>query len=279
MARVGVVTCSAACIPRELADSLNISIVPLSLIIDDKPYMDGIEISTDEFYRILEEGKSKISTSAPSPGRYLEVFKKIASEYESILCLTVTSKVSGDYASAKYAAGELEKKVVEVIDSGTAATGLGQAAVAAARAAAQGASFQEVKEEAMRVISEVRLFGAIETFEYLRRSGRVNSLIAFTAEFLNIKPVFELYQGEIRNTARTRSKIRALEKIASLARERYEEKGPINLAVFHATSLDEAHFLKERIFAQAECNEVMIAELTPVMGLHTGPGLVGASFY
>lgn len=279
MTRVGVVTCSAACIPQELADRFAISIVPLTLIIDDKPYMDGIDISTDEFYKILKEGKSIISTSAPSPGQYLDVFKSLASEYESILCLTVTSKVSGDYNSARTAAGELLKGVVEVIDSGTAATGLGQVAIAAARAAMEGASFQEVRDKALLVASEVRLFGAIETFEYLKRSGRVNSILAFTAEVLKIKPVFELHRGEVKNTARTRSKIRALEKIASLARGRYEEKGPINLAVFHATALEEAFLLKERILAQAECSEVMVAEFTPVMGLHTGPGLVGASFY
>jgi len=262
-----------------LADILDITIVPLTLIIDDVPYRDGIEISTDEFYKILEEGKSRISTSAPSQAQYLEVFKSLSSESEAILCLALTSRVSGDFNSAVSAARELGGKGIEVIDSGTAATGLGQVAIAAAKALKEGASFEEAKEEAVRVSSEVRLFGAIETFEFLKRSGRVNSIIAFTAEALSIKPVFELYQGEVRYTARTRSKIRALEKIASLARERYEEKGPINLAVFHATALQEALILKERIVAQAECSEVIIAEFTPVMGLHTGPGLVGASFY
>lgn len=281
MREVAVVTSSCACIPDEFAREHHIHVVPFTLIIGNRTFRDGIDITTGEFYGALERDYSTVSTSAPSVGDYLEVFRTLESRgsCSSVVCITIASGISTSYAAARNAATKIDSMKIEVVDSQTAATGQAWVAMEAARIAERGGDLAAVIGGVRKVSSRVKVLGAVETLDYLKRSGRVNAVSAFAADRLNIKPVFLFQHGEARPLAKTRSKRRAFEKIARVAADTYREFGPLHLSVFHATALQEALELDSILKGEVECSESFLAEFTPVMGKHTGPGLVGAGFF
>jgi DegV family protein with EDD domain len=167
---------------------------------------------------------------------------------------------------------------VGVVDSQTASMAEGFAAIEAARAAADGRTLEDVAERARRVAAASRLYATLDTFEYLRRSGRVSFMQASAASVLDIKPVFGFVGGEVSAVARTRTKRRALarieeEVVASAAGRQ------VHLAVIHAAAPDEADRLAAAISTRVEVAELILTEVTPAIGAHVGPGLVGAAFY
>jgi len=279
MAKVKVVTCSASCIPRELAEELGIEIVPLVLIVDGREYRDGIDISTEELYTAMMVDDSNISTATPTTGAFLRIFNDLAPGCDEIVCITLASRFSAEYLAAANAADAVRSVDVTVLDSGTAATAQGQVVVAAARAAAEGSGSGEVLAAARDVAGRVQLFAAVETLRYLKHSGRLGPATAFAGEALSIKPVFRLAGGSIRPVAKELSRKRALERIVREAAKAESISGPLHLAFFHAASPDDAIALKENVERTVEHVESYLTDITPVMGRHTGPGLVGASFY
>lgn len=280
MKQLSIITGSTACIPAEFAEKYDIGIVPFTLIIKDKSYRDNIDITTEEFYEALEENYSVTSTSAPSLGSLIEMLEKKLEEAQRILYITIASTMSGEYDVASSAVEKLGTDRIVLFDSRTAATAQGQIAMEAAKTVEQGEDFQAVLETARETASKIKLHAMIDSFEYLKKSGRVKAISALAANTLNIKPVFQLTGGEAVPVAKTRSKKKALERVAREAIETFKEKGsPINLALFHVLAEDDAGFLEDRIRAEAECESSFTANFTPVMGKHTGPGLVGASFY
>jgi len=167
---------------------------------------------------------------------------------------------------------------VQVLDSRTASMAEGFVAVEDARRALVGASLAEVADRAREVAARTRLLATVGTFEFLRRSGRVTKLQAYAATMLDIKPVFEFRNGDVVPVARTRTRRRAL---AHIAGDTLREAGTssLHLAVIHAAAEQEARDLLDRIVASANVVERLVTEVTPVIGAHTGPGLVGTAFY
>jgi DegV family protein with EDD domain len=211
----------------------------------------------------------------PSPGDYLDAYQRTGQR--EIVCITVASSMSSSFQQASFAAKRFDGKV-EVVDSRTASMAEGFVAVGAARAMKEGGPLEEVAGRARDIAAKAKLLATVSTFEFLRRSGRVTKLQAYAATMLDIKPVFAFRDGEAVPVARTRTRRRAL---AQVERDTVREAGggPVHLAVIHAAAEDEARQLLERIAASATVVESMITEVTPVIGAHTGPGLVGTAFY
>jgi DegV family protein with EDD domain len=283
MRKVAVVTDTTACVPREQVELYDIEVVPVQLIFGDKTYRDGIDISPTEFYTLLRQAKRMPTTSASSPNPYLEAYHKASQRAPSILCLTEPSRFSAMFESARVAV-EMAKKdqldvVIEVIECTTAAAGQGLVALAAARAAALGATLEEVMEVARNTMSRVSLFATLDTLNYLAKSGRVPQAAAMVNSLLNIKPIFTLGNSEAHTIALPRTTQGAMNRMLKLMEQRVVKGAPLHVAVMHADALDRAIALKNRISARLECSEIFITEFTPVMGVHTGPGLVGVAFY
>jgi len=270
---IAVVTDSAASLPRELATELGIEVVPLYVRFGDEVHRDG-EGGLD-FYARLRGGETA-GTAAPAPGDFLAAFERTGAD--QIVCVTVASSVSGAHVAASVAAGELKGGRVEVVDSLNASMGQGFVAMEAARAVARGASLGEAAARARDVAERVRLVATIDTFDFLRRSGRVGSLAAFAGSRLSIKPVFALARGEIGPVARPRTRARALERVAAEAVS-FAAGRPVHLAAVHADAEPEARALLQRIESEVEVVESLIAEFTPAMGAHTGPGVVGVASF
>jgi len=282
LAKVGIITDTIACLPRELVEEYGIVLVPINIIFEDRAYQDDVDITPSEVYRLLKEGKIP-TTSAPSPGVYLEAFRELSQRAESIVCITIAAELTMVHQSAtqarEMAKEELPHTPVEVIDSRTAAGSQGLITLAAARAAAAGQSLEEVIKVTRDMIPRAHLLAVIDTLTYLAKHGRVPAIAAWAGSRLQIKPLLTVSNGKARPITVVRTKRRGVERLLEIMRQRTGANSPIHVIVLHANVLEEAESLKQRISQEFNCVEIYVKDFTPVMGVHTGPGLIGAAFY
>ncbi len=276
---VAVITESQTCIPERMAEDLNITILPFTLQLDGQLYRDGVDITPQAFYRLLPRLSQPASTSAVSPGVFLEALQDLSAQWEEILIVTIASTMSATCNNARLAADSISGARVEVLDSGTAAMAQGLVVLEIARAARKGCSLEECLRLGRGFCASAELFAYISTFEFLRKSGRVNAVAALAADALSIKPVFRFKDGEASLVSNKRSPGKARRFIASRVSEFSRQRGPLRLSVFHADAPQEAEELSALIRAETELREeIIVSQFTPVMGSHTGPGVVGAAF-
>jgi len=283
MRKVAIVTDTTACIPQEQVTKYGIEVVPVQLIFEDKTYRDGIDISPTEFYALLRQAKKMPTTSASSPNPYLEAYHKASQKAQSILCLTEPSRFSAMLDSARVAM-EMARKtlhnvVIEVLECTTAAAGQGLVTLTAAKAASAGKTLDEVIEIAKNTMPRVNLFATLDTLHYLAKSGRVPQAAALVNSLLSIKPIFTLNHNDARTVALPRTTKSAMKRMLKLMEQEVVKGQPLHVAVMHADALDKAVVLKNWVSSQFDCAEIFITEFTPVMGVHTGPGLLGIAFY
>ena len=284
---VAVVVDSSNCLPPDLLTKWRIASVPHQLIIGQRTYLDGVDIQPGRFYRLLEEEhQSAFTTAAPQPQHFLDAFLEAGRRAPNVLCLTLSANFSATYRSAcaalELAGGELSGVRVEVVDSQTAAGGLGLIALAAARWSSMGHSFEEVIAGVHLLAPKVNLFAFLDTLRYLSRGGRARKLGAWAGTLLGIKPLTELRMGEARMVGRPRNRAKATAGLLELMRERVAREPvvvPVVVNVVEAGAPDDAAALARRIEAEFSCRELFVSQFTPVMGLHTGPGLLGVAFY
>ncbi len=280
--RVAIVTDSTACVPRELVEKYDIRVVPINVIFEDRVYRDGVDMTPDEVYSLLRGAQKLPTTSSPPPGLYLEAYREASKEADGIVSISVSSGLSSIYESSwqakELAKEELPGVAIEVIDCRTAAGGQAFVVLEAARAAASGLSLAEVAEVAKNMMAKVNVIVVLDTLYYLAKGGRVPKAAAWAGSLLEIKPIIEV-KGEAKLVAGARTKPRGVERLLKIMRERVGTGHPLHVIVMHADAAHEAEKLKERVGSGFDCAELLTAEFTPVMGVHTGPGLLGLAFY
>ena len=266
-----LVTGSGALIPPGLQRI--VAAVDLPVRIGDQEIGTLSEEELRQFYARLRAGEVAETSTTP-PGAFLEAFRRSTSE--RILCLTIPAGWSGMDDSARLAArllaDEEGRQRVTVIDTGTAAAGLGLITRVAARRALRGAPFSEVLARTERAVRDVRMFGALENLEFVARSGRINSLIAGISDSLHVRPVFRLSDGRAARVSLTRTHSGVLSALEKTSRE---IPGRLWLLVFHADAIELAAQLEERLRRVCDVAECEIVSLDPIIGTHTGPGAVG----
>ena len=280
---VAVVVDSSSCLPPDLLRKWNITVVPHELIIGRRSFRDGVDIRPDEFYRLLSQwDHSTLSTAAPQPGHFLEGFLTASKQAPNVLCLTLPAEFSATYRSAcaavELANGRLSNTRVQVIDSRAAAGGSGLIALAAARWAAMGLGLDQVVTRVKQLVPRVNLLAFLDTLRYLSRSGRVRKIDAWAGALLSIKPLTELRLGEARMLEKPRSRPKATQRLLDIMRQRVGLK-PVIVNVMEAGAVKDAQDLSRQIQSDFNCRELFNSQFTPVMGLHTGPGLLGVAFY
>lgn len=283
-ASVAIVTDSTACIPPELALQHGIEIVPVHLIVGGRTYADSLTTDTAEFYERLRTSSDRPTTAAPSPGMYVEAIGRAARRpgVEAVLAITVSAQFSAMYDSA-HSAIELVRAEspaldIRLLDSRNAAMAQGFVVLEAARAAARGEPIDSVLATAEEMTGRVRLLAMLDTLSYLARSGRVPRVAAWAAGMLQVKPIVRFTAGDIALAARARTRQRALTRMSSLFGE-MTAGCRVHLAVHHANAPDAAETLAEAARGSADIAELMVTEFTQVMGVHTGPGLVGMAWW
>ena len=286
MDRVAIVTDSSANLPPELIHQLDISVVPALLVFRGETFHDGLDVTPGELYRWLRANKRIPTTSAPSIGDFVRVYAALSQEAAGIISIHPSPQLTAIYTTAVAASQLIDDVQIRVINCDVVAMAQGFVVLEAARAAAAAhergdpapAAMDAVVARAAEVASRVNLMAAIDTLEYLYRGGRIGSAAALVGSALQIKPILYVTHGHVEVLARPRTKAKATHFIlGQMARQ--VDSHRLHAAVLHADAPEEAEALRQRIAQQFDCAELYVAEFTPVMGAHTGPGLLGVAFY
>jgi len=278
MRNVVVVTDSSACLPSDLVQELNIRVVPLLLNLEAQGLRDGVDITPTEVYRRLRANKHIPTTAAPSIGDFVRTYAAAGEEAPGIVSVHLSPKLSATHDVAVTASQLLDGAAIRVVNCETAAMGQGFAVLEAARAAAAGATLDEVAHRAEEVGARTSLLFTLDTLEYLHRGGRIGGAAALAGTILQIKPVLTLVDGRIEVLTKPRTKPRALRLILRQMADQVTGR-PLHAAIFHADVPGEAEALRQKVVEQFNCVELYVTEFTPVMGVHTGPGILGVAFY
>jgi len=284
MKKVAILTDSTCCLPPELVEQYDICVVPLEIIYEGKSYRDGIDMTPGEVYKIMRKRQNMPTTSTASAGDFLNAYRRLGQEAESILCITLTSlqSMTFDAASAarEIAKEELRNTAVEAFDSRAVSGALGFIVLEAARVASQGANLGQAVEAARNMMGKVNFLAMLDTLYYLARLGRIARAAAWAGSLLSMKPIVEHSPaiGETTPVARPRTKTKAVERMLEIMAQRMGDS-KVHVMVHHADELEEAEKLAAEIKARFNCLELYLTEFTPVMGVHTGPGLLAIAFY
>ncbi len=281
--QVKIVTDSSAHLPHEQRQKHDISVVPLKAIFGTKEYRDEIDLSNEQFYEMLPKAKEHPTTSQPSAGEFMEVYRPLLDAGREIVSLHLPSKLSGTYASACAAKTELEtqlKKAVplSIVDTPWLSMALGLLCIAAAQAAETGKSREEIVAMVNALIPRLNLIFVLDTLEYLRRGGRIGGARAMLGSMLNVKPMLQIENGLVEPLEQPRSRAKALKRLLQIMEERTDHK-PVHASVLHAMCPDDAAALEKQVRAQFHCKEFYMTEIGPVIGVHTGPNAIGLAFY
>jgi DegV family protein with EDD domain len=273
---VRVVTDSACDLPDELIDELGIEVVPLTIRFGNEELIDRKELSTEEFWRRLTTSDVLPETSAPSAGAFEETFRRLAGDGASgIVCVNLSSKLSATMQSAQVAATAVSDACkVEVIDSLSVSMGLGGLAITAARRAREGDSLESIVANVLDRRDRTKLYGALDTLEFLKKGGRVGNARALLGSMLSIKPILEVRDGIVEEAGKVRTRSRALRTLV----ERVTEAGRVeNLAVLHAQAPDLDELL-DQLDPIVPRDQILIGTIGPVIGTHAGPRVIGVTF-
>ena len=276
---VAVVTDTTAYLPTALAEENDISIVSLYVIWGtERTEREADMHDFDGFFEQLRSVEALPTTSQPSVGDFTSVYEPLLAEGRDVISIHISGGISGTCGAAQQAADALERsgkggERVTVFDSQTTAGGLGLMALVAARASAGGADAAAVLERVRAARADLKIWFAVDTLEYLKRSGRIGAASAWIGSTLKIKPILSL-ESEMVPVERVRTSQRAFERMVDYARQRHEA-GADAWAVQHIHAQDEADRLAERCREVFGCEPVFLGEIGPVLAAHTGPGLLG----
>lgn len=276
---VAIVTDSTSTIPKELLEKYKIRVGPQVVIWDQKEMLDGIDISPTEFYDRLEKSSTMPTTSQCTIRYFVSIFEELAAEGHDILCVLISNKLSGTINSAVQAREQVKNANIEIVDSLSTAMGLGFQVIEAAKAAEEGKSLAECKAIAESNVTKAGVIITPETLEYLHRGGRIGGGAKFLATALNIKPVLDIQDGGLEAVERVRTRKKVIKRIAEIAAERIGDKKPVYLAALHANSEADARILLEEAKALISHDNAMFTEVSPAIGVHTGPGTIGLCWY
>jgi DegV family protein with EDD domain len=270
---IKIVADSACDIPEEIIRQLDITIVPLFINVGSKSFLDGVDLTREDFYRNLPTYSTQPTTAAPGPDAFQKAYEHLAAQgADEIVSIHISKKLSNTIDSAHIAARETTSVPVTVIDSRQLSLGFGFVVMAAAEAAARGQSMQEVIRATEERIACTYTFAVLDTIEYLRRSGRMNLAVASIASLLKIKPLLKMYNGET-DAERVRTFSRGMDRLVDLVRQ----TAPLQaLALVHTNAPETAQKLRgkaQQLFPDA--HEPLSVNVTPVLGAHLGPGAVG----
>jgi DegV family protein with EDD domain len=284
MARLAIITDSACSIPPDAQEQHQITIVPLTFQLGGTSYVDNLSLSWAEFYALLKSETRLPTTAAAPPGAFLQAYREAYQKgSREILCIVTSSQLTATYNAASDGAALAKEQMpdlrVNVLDSRCAAAALGFVVLTAAKAAANGTNLDEVTQKAESLIPRLYMLGVMDTLEYLVKGGRVSQVRAWLSAVLQVKPLFQLLDGQITALGAVRTKPRAVDRLLKLARERLEPRKPLHVAVFHTQAADAAAELAENVREEFRPVELFITEFSQVMSIHTGPGLVGLAFY
>lgn len=279
MSHIAIITDTDSSLPADVAARYGIRQVPINIHFGEEVRRTGVDIDdAGLFARIDREGKLP-TTSAPSPGQFLEAYQAaFDAGVDAVACFCVSSGISATYQAAVTAAEMLPDRPIRVVDTQSVSMAQGFMAIAAAEAARDAASLDEVVAAARAVGARAHVYGALATLKYLAMSGRVGHVAAGFGNLLNIKPVLTLRNGKLELLEKVRTRSKALGRVIELAAEAAAGRPIARMAVLHVNVPEEARAFEAQLRAALPCPpEIILADMTPGLSVHTGAGLLGVA--
>jgi DegV family protein with EDD domain len=273
--RVVVVTDSTAYLPTGLADELSVRVVPLQVVLGGRSGAEGSEVTPAQVAAALAAWVP-VSTSRPTPTEFAAVYREaLESGASGVVSLHLSRELSGTWDSARLAAGEVGADSIRVVDSRSAAMGLGFAVLAAAEAAAAGGSPEEVYAAAVGTAERTTTLFYVDTLEHLRRGGRIGAAQALLGTALSVKPILHVREGRIVPLEKVRTVSKGIARLEALAVAAAGD-GPADVAVHHLAAAERAALLAERLRTRLpQVGQFYASEVGAVVGAHVGPGVLG----
>lgn len=279
MSKVAIVTDSTAYLPEDLVSAYQIRVVPLVVIWGHETLLDNIDIGPNEFYERLATAKTMPSTSQATVQAFVDAFKDLHEQGFEILTLVISSALSGTLDSAIQAKKLVPEARIELMDSKFTSLPLSYMALSAARAAKKGASLEDCVHIAEEIRAHTEVFFAVDTLEFLHRGGRIGGASRFLGTALNLKPILKLQDGKIEALERVRTSKRAHDRLIELLKSSVNGQEQVNMmGVVAAAAPKSAAHLLNKIKHNFNPDEILLANLSPVIGTHTGPGTVGVAY-
>jgi DegV family protein with EDD domain len=276
--KVAVVIDSTTNLPKGMLKGLTLRSVPVLIIWGKDQLRDGVDIQPNEFYERLEEDSEMPSTSQASPSTFKTIYEELLAKGHEVLTVTCSSKLSGMYNSALKAKEMLKDARVEVIDSlsGTMPIGLSLAKIL--DSVKKGASLQTCRQEMEKALSQTGALLTVDTLDFLHRGGRIGGAKKFLGSLLNLKPIIELSDGGFAGLEQVRTRGKALTRLVDLTAERIGDRKSVYIAAMHANAKETAEELAVMISNKIKHAKTMVAEVSPGVGVHMGPGTVGLAY-
>ena len=273
--RVVVVTDSTAYLPAGLADELSVRVVPLQVVLGGRSGAEGSEVTPAQVAAALAAWVP-VSTSRPTPTEFAAVYREaLEGGACGVVSLHLSRELSGTWDSARLAAGEVGADSIRVVDSRSAAMGLGFAVLAAAKAAAAGGSPEEVYAAAVGTAERTTTLFYVDTLEHLRRGGRIGAAQALLGTALSVKPILHVREGRIVPLEKVRTVSKGIARLEALAVAAAGD-GPADVAVHHLAAAERAALLAERLRTRLpQVGQFYASEVGAVVGAHVGPGVLG----
>lgn len=288
MSKIALLTDSTACLPAAVLGQYDIRVIPLYVHYQDKTLVDGVDITPQEYVELLREAKVLPTTSQPSVGDFLSLYRDLAQKADVIISIHISSGLSGTVASAQGARQALAEEAAEegmepleihVVDSTVTSVGLELMVTAGARAIAAGQSVESVLQTFEDVRQRMKVIFVVDTLEYLHKGGRIGGASALMGSVLQIKPILHLSGGHIEVLDKVRTAKKAKERVWEILHQGLDAERPVHAAITHVDALEEAKKLEQRLKESFSCEELSISNLSPSIATHVGPGTVGVAFY
>jgi DegV family protein with EDD domain len=269
---IRIVTDSTCDLPQEVIQKYGIAVAPLFINVGEESYLDGIELSRQEFYTKLPDYPQHPTTGTPGTERFKQLYRGLTEEGASeIFSIHISKSLSGTVDVARSAAAEFKGAPVTVLDARQLSLGVGFVVEQAAKMAEAGLKREVILMALEDQIKRTRVFAALDTLEFLRRSGRMNRFVVGLGSLLQLKPILTMYDGQP-GSEQVRTRAKALARVAEMVRE----SAPLErAALLHANAPEEAEALRQAVAELLPPGELYSMNITPVLGAHIGPGAVG----
>lgn len=274
---VHIITDSTCDIMKEEQDRMGITVLPLVVNFGEEMYKDGVELSREEFYDKLEKAQSLPTTSQVNPAEFEEVFEKIISNGDEVVCILLASELSGTYQSAVIAADGIDSDNIYLVDSCTTTIGLSILLNEAIKLRDKGYSGKDIASNIQRLAGRVRLYAVIDTLKFLKMGGRLSATSAMIGSILGIHPIVELKDAKVNVIGKSRSLKSGLTKL-----QEYLENDPADFsygfAYGHSNSEERLLKCMDHLKPLVKTNDIIIRNIGSVVGTHAGPGVVGIAY-
>ncbi len=276
--KIKIITDSVSDIPKKIQKDLNIDVVSLSVNFGNDTYFDGVDLSNEEFFKKLKNSDKLPTTSQVSPGEFKKVFEQNLKEYDQIICITMSKKMSGTYEAAGIAKELLSTDNIEIIDSKAISFGYGLIVIDAARNVQNGLEYNEIiKNINYNVENLVNLF-IVDTLEYLQKGGRLSATEAIIGNVLKIKPILTIKDGKLTSLDKVRGRKKAMNYIFEYLEDNKYDFKDKTIGFFHAEDEKYLESFISEIENRHEVGEILISNVGAVVGTHSGPGCIAITF-